>query len=610
MIFRAFFTSIFLGLSLHTSAQEIFLPERGQYKFDIQQIAESYQAKSLSYLTFNPERAQASAKYKLNKRGEYQIKDWYLQDWHQLQKIFTLNVEEYIQHFGATTFNEAKRLSFGKLKFSKKTLLHKKLIPIMKEWGGLNHPPLNSLTLPIEKYSAKHGEAKKMNRSFFDPQFHQNIDEVSHSELSFGNKLQILEDRQSFETKKNLIRKAQKTILMSSLVFVCDKGTSELVDLLIKRHNEGIDVRVMADATISKFLKHRDCLLKLKDSGVEVIEADDFWKHKGRAIYHTKNLVVDFKQGIVGGHNMIDADNLSLGTNFMNRDIDILVTGPMVTDMSIGFLEDWQHFVEKRVRPGVTSAHHYLEESFAQKKREYTQKLRGASNYASILSNPVTQMKGVCRFIKQSPYQDGNSIGKAYLKILDSVKDYLIITNPIASDGVVTKWNRAWLPPIEIADHFEMYNQLYKKIQSLAKNGLKVDYLTTNIDMAGNENVAIYNERIQEDQLQGHDFAANMNLLKIYLSNTYYGTNHYKQLLNKWITIPSVNVWTHISFLHSKVMHFDRQMASIGSYNLQHNATDHAFEVTTICQDESLNDQLDKVLVLDMANSIPLVFKP
>jgi phosphatidylserine/phosphatidylglycerophosphate/cardiolipin synthase-like enzyme len=312
----------------------------------------------------------------------------------------------------------------------------------------------------------------------------------------------------------------------------------------------------------------------------------------------------------VGGQNMIDADNLSLGTNFLNRDIDLKVTGPMVADISTAFLEDWEHFVKKKSRAHATSANDYLDRMKRLKAEELSKKLRGKNNYASVLAAPSTRMKGVCRFVKQSPYQDGKSIGKAYLKILDQVKDYLIMTNPIATDGIVTRWNRALLPTIEVFDNFEMYNQLYNKIQSRAKGGLKVDYLTTNIDMAGNENVAIFNERIQANQLLGKDFSANINLLKIYLANSYYGKSHYKRLLKDWITIPSVNVWTHISFLHSKVMHFDRLMASIGSYNFQHNATDHAYEVTTICQDESLNDQLDRVLVLDMANSIPLVFRP
>jgi hypothetical protein len=48
-------------------------------------------------------------------------------------------------------------------------------------------------------------------------------------------------------------------------------------------------------------------------------------------------------------------------------------------------------------------------------------------------------------------------------------------------------------------------------------------------------------------------------------------------------------------------------MASVGSYNFHHTSTDQAYESTTICMDKNLNDELDKILVQDMANSVPLV---
>ena len=56
------------------------------------------------------------------------------------------------------------------------------------------------------------------------------------------------------------------------------------------------------------------------------------------------------------------------------------------------------------------------------------------------------------------------------------------------------------------------------------------------------------------------------------------------------------------------IFYFDRILASVGSYNFHHNSTDHAYESTSICLDENLNRELDKILVMDMANSIPLIF--
>jgi phosphatidylserine/phosphatidylglycerophosphate/cardiolipin synthase-like enzyme len=215
-------------------------------------------------------------------------------------------------------------------------------------------------------------------------------------------------------------------------------------------------------------------------------------------------------------------------------------------------------------------------------------------------------MAGVCRFIKQAPYEDRFSIGKAYLKLLDHVQNHLVITDPVKSDTLVIKPSHA--PISEMMDSFEMFNQLHNKVQSLAKSGLPIDYITTNITMAGNENVAILNERIKDQLNVGKKLIANWSLVKLIASNSYYGRPHYKNLMTDWMPIKNVHIWTNISFMHSKIFYFDRVVASVGSYNFQHNATDQAYESTSICMDESLNRELDKILVMDMANSIPLIF--
>jgi phosphatidylserine/phosphatidylglycerophosphate/cardiolipin synthase-like enzyme len=588
-----------------------FLAERGSYRYSLQDIANEYQQKNLNYLIFRPERGDLTATYKITKKREYQIKKWFQQDWDKMQDIFAVDVPRYIEHFGGETFTEAKRRAFSELTFNKRKFIHNRLIPTPREWGGLNHPPIKTLEFPLTTFSPMHApiDDTKLESAYFDPTLQREIDQVSKSELSFGNKLKLLEDRDAFNAKKEIIKNAKKTILMSSLVFVCDIGTRELVDLLIKRHKDGIDVRILVDATISKYLKHRECLITMKSAGIQVIEADDFWRYEGRTIYHTKNLVVDEKIAIAGGHNMIDADNLSVGTDFKNRDVDLKATGPMVTDMAHAFIIDWEHFVQKKKRPGITSLADkkaMLEERL---KEERENGLRGAQNYPQILKDPNTRMKGVCRYIRQSPFEDGHSIGKAYLLMLPQVKNYLAFTNPIMADSQVTKLNRIFLPVFEYADRFVMYNKLWKEMQRLAKTGLRIDIMTTNIEMAGNENVAILNESIRERMEDGESIKANLDLFKIYLSNRFYGKPHYKNLLKDWMPHSNVHIWKHISFMHSKVMHFDRVAASVGSYNIQHNATDHSYEATAICQDTNLNKEIDHVLVEDMVNSIPLIFK-
>lgn len=595
-------TFALVAVSFGAHAQSVFIPENGKYVYRLNEIAN--QIEGLRYVNLI---SGSNELYKLDKkRNEYIVKNWFQHDWYRMQSMFSLDIDAYVDSLKSSTFNEAKRKQYARFAFDKKGFFHYKTVPTMKEWGGLTHPPLRSVNVALEKFDKNFAPINyaTIKSPYFSPLLQLDIDKLTKSELTFGNKLIPLADKAVFEKKKELIRNARESILMSSLVYVCDKGTKEIVNLLIKKHREGVDVKVITDGFIGKLLGHTECLKTMRTAGIQVIETKDFLKHKLKAIYHTKTLVTDFTQAIAGGHNMIDADNLSRGTDFMNRDVDLYVKGPMVTDIAKQFVENWeyQRFYIKDLQ-SLTHERAIVKANLASERKAG---LRGEDHYNHILSNPATRMAGVCRFIKQAPYQDRHSIGKAYLKLLDRVQRHLVITDPVKSDTFVGKPSDA--PVSEMMDPFDMFNELHNKVQSLAKRGLPIDYITTNINMAGNENVAIMNERIKDQLNVGKKLVANWSLVKLIASNSYYGKPHYKNLMTDWMPIKNVHVWTHMSFMHSKIFYFDRVAASIGSYNFQHNATDQAYESTSICMDESLNRELDKILVLDMANSIPLIF--
>lgn len=601
-----FFRVLLLGLlwSQVSLAQSLFVAERGSYRYDLSDVEAALSP--LPFLTLNPEFELEDARYKLTKKREFQLKDWYQRDWYALQELFKLDQASYIDFYGSTSFGEAKRRAFSELSFDRRRFIHRREIPTPREWGGLNHPPIKTLTMPLEFYSERFAPVDEDRSSpLLAPALQERIDRESRSELSFGNQVELLKDRAAFMAKKRLIQSARKEILMSSLVFVCDASTRELVDLLIERHRAGIRVYVLVDGMISRVLKHRQCPALLRRAGVHVIEANDFWNYQGRTIYHTKKLVVDQTQAIAGGQNMLDADNTSRGLDFKNRDVDLSLTGPIVRDMALAFVTDWNHFAPRfKGMPRLDKNEH-----LSALELERKQGLRGQENYARILADTTTRTQGVCRYVRQSPFEDRHTIGRAYLALLEHTQASLALTNPIMADSRVTRLNRARLPVFELADSFVMYNKLWRALQNLARQGLPMDLVTTNIEMAGNENVAMLNEVIRERMQHDQELLANFDLFKIYASNRFFGKPHYKNLLRDWVPFENVHVWTHVSFMHSKIVHFDRLVASVGSYNIQHNATDHSYEGTVICMDRALNRQVDETLVEDIVNSIPLTFK-
>ncbi len=603
----------FLPAVLSSSAfadRSLFAPENGRYDISNEDVIRSFQDRGMDWITPVPDRMVQDARYKkLKNQNEFRIKNWWSFDWYELQDMFLLDEQKYISHFNARTFNEAKIAQYKTFPFDTKKFFHRKTVTSMSEWGGLTHPPVKKLTMPLEKYDAGYApmDYKNVQSEFFNPVLQKEIDTVSGSELTFGNKLDILEDAESFHKKMEMIRNAKSSIFMSSLAFACDPSSKALVDLLIERHREGINVRVMTDKMISTLLGYKSCPMILRNAGVEVIMTNDFWKYKKKSIYHSKVIVTDLKFAVSGGQNMLDADNTSRGVDFQNRDIDLYSEGPQATEVAAHFVRNWNYHLNLQKKSlALSSLEGAAREIELIKAQERKEGKRGVALYGKKLSSVNTRMSGVCRFIPQDPYRDGQTVTKAYLKLLDHTKNYLAITDPVKSDtfveskkdvGIIEKW-----------DSFEMFNLLHVKVQDLLKSGMKVDYLTTSMNMAGNENVAIMNDNIERDLNNHRPMRANWHLALLLFSNSFYGKPHFKNLLKDYVPYPNATVWTHISFLHSKVFYFDRVAASIGSVNFQHNATDQAYESTSICMDVELNRQLDEVLVQDMANSMPLVF--
>lgn len=592
-----FFSKLSLGKSS-------FFPEKGSYDFRAEEVSEYLKQNGVDYVA---QRGKVSLPFKLDKKtNEFQIKDWFLQDWNKLQDLFSFDLEAFIASQKAETFNEAKRAQFSSFVFSKKSLAHKKTLPVMKEWGGLSHPPLKSLDFPLERYDSNFRKIdyRTIESPFFDPTLHHKLDELSDSELTFGNVVTPFADRESFERKKEIIRRAKHSIFLSSLAFVCDSSTREIVDLLIEKKRSGVKIFVLADGFLSKALGFKECPLLMKKSGIQVILTKDFFKHKGKSLYHTKVLVADLAEAIAGGQNMIDADHRSHGTDFKNRDVDLYFKGPIVLDIARGFIENWEY--QRTFVKDVPSLDQAKTRVFQRMNDERVQGLRGKEHYDSLLKNPSTRMGGVCRFINQAPYKNGSVITNVYLEILDKTTNHLVITDPIKSDTVYSHPLR--IPLIDKFDSFTNFNLLHQKVLGLSDRRVKIDYITTNIRMAGNENVAIQSEKIKGYLEQGREFKANLSFLNLSLSNRYFGKPHYKNLLKDWYPQSNVHVWNHISLMHSKIFYFDRVLSSVGSFNFHHNATDHAYESTAVCLDEDLNRGLDRILVLDMANSIPLIF--
>jgi len=201
----------------------------------------------------------------------------------------------------------------------------------------------------------------------FDP--HRNQPDLHHHEhiirlmlnnsdalLTTGNELEILKDgKQTFDAMFEAIANAKHHIHLEYYILNHDKIGDRLVELLLKKRAEGVEVRIIVDDVGSWSLKNK-FFKKLLKNGIEIhpFMKVRFPRFTYRVNYrnHRKITVVDGKVGFLGGLNIadryIDGDP-KLGAW---RDTHLKITGDAAASLQVVFAADW-YFISKTELKGL-----------------------------------------------------------------------------------------------------------------------------------------------------------------------------------------------------------------------------------------------------------------
>lgn len=613
------------------------LRETGNFEFSLGDITAYYNSHPLTagviQLSNDVPGDMVSSRYKVNERGDFQAKNWHdvLPNVSTWQQAWDFNLPKFLANNKSISLVDASWKFHSALHFKVETPIrwyqpvgHRSDVyhyertsyPLMKEWGNLPYPPLMELAdeqVPLVNHrftpegpSTEEISSSKMNT----PEFHRKMDQVSGSELTVGNKMEILLDNKSTKKKNELIKKAKRKIYVSTLVFIDDPATQEIVDLLIARHREGLDVRIIeSDGPLAKL--HKEVKNRFKAAGVPIVVADEFYKHSIMTVYHTKIVAIDDTEVIMGGQNMMDPELASEGTNFKNRDADIYIRGPGATDVIANFIKDWNRFINEGTArwPQPLIPQEDIDAIEALKAQERIDGLRGSDNYEVWFSSLPSLPSGMGRFIGQSPWDNIDSITNAHLMYLEEVKKYFLLTTPHLFERRTEGSPRHWLYRTTRTP-FRNFNRLYDAFKKLVTTqpGFHFDLLTNGFDFTSNEANPITEGRVRQYIREGRIFRSNFRPTglgaPIWINRVIF-PNAYQIIQDVWLPHSNVRVWSHHSYLHSKWWLFDRLAVSIGSFNWMQNATDASYEATFITHDPEVLRRAEIELALDLANSVP-----
>lgn len=282
--------------------------------------------------------------------------------------------------------------------------------------------------------------------------------------LSRQNKVRILTNGNDlFHRVIEDIEAAQKSIHIEFYTFYNDRIGNEILDLLVKKAQQGVEVRVIYDSwgsmgTTRKFFQ------PLLDAGGR---AFPFLNTRSVLLDfrinfrdHRKIIVIDGKIGYTGGFNIGD-QYLGRKKKFGNwRDTHIRIIGSGVFGLQARFILDWN----------ATSPRDQIDEDEVEAKYF-----------------PVTTTKGTVnmQIVSSGPDSDLQQIKMGYIKLITMATKYCWIQSPylIPDDSVMDALRIAAMSGVDVRimvpnmpDHPFVYRATQYYARQLSEQGVKIYY--------------------------------------------------------------------------------------------------------------------------------------
>jgi len=342
--------------------------------------------------------------------------------------------------------------------------------------------------------------------------------------LTGYNKVKILNDgEETFSSIYKALKKAKDHIHLEYYIIEDGLLASELLEILIHKAKEGVEVRVIYD-DVGSWKLSKEYVNALRDAGVK---AHAFLPVRfpiltSRVNYrnHRKIIVIDGKVAFVGGLNFADRYLNGIPEIGHWRDTHLKVSGEAASSLQIVFLFDWYF-----VRQEVLLDSKYLPYKKAKEKCLLQITASGAdSDWASIMQayfSAITSAKSNV-YISSPYFMPNSSILMALKTSAMSGVDVRILI-PEKSDSYMTYWGTlSYIDELlEAGVRFYFYQGGFNHSKIMMVDGIMATVGTANMDVRSFEqnfevNALIYDEKttmeLRERYLQDLDGSDEMTL--------------------------------------------------------------------------------------------------
>ena len=376
--------------------------------------------------------------------------------------------------------------------------------------------------------------------------------------------LVLFEPLEALATRLSLIDKAEKRLDLQYYIWDNDKVGSLALHALIRAADRGVKIRLLIDDNNAKSTEGIFLALA-QHPNIEVKLFNPYRFRKYRALdmildlkrinrrMHNKSFIADHQVALIGGRNMTN-QYYNVSDNYQFSDVDVMLVGTAVKDISHSFDEYWSHEYAYKVQEVVKqSAHHLSYESLKRQLDEHYERVT-VQNYLDLTSNSQAIDSLMSRdiqldWVKAEVVKDSPDKIKSKAKKKEHLNFQLIqhLKQPEKNVDLISAY---FVPEKKGA----------KMLTDLAKDGVKVRVLTNSFKA---NDVAVvhafygkYRQNLLEHGVQLYEFlpALNKNDLD---KNT-------EDLAKKAkVSIKGLSR----SSLHAKLMALDEKQVFIGSFN-------------------------------------------
>ena len=253
---------------------------------------------------------------------------------------------------------------------------------------------------------------------------------LSNEHLVPGQFKLLVNGEEKFPEVLSTLEKANHFIHMEYYDWENDTRGNQIKDILLKKVEEGVKVRILYDDYASRKIK-RNIVKELKQGGVDIypkikVKLKQFANRVNHRD-HRKIIIVDGNYGFVGGINVSDRYDNSIDTGLYWRDTHMKITGPLVNSLQRHFIVSWN-----------TSANDAL--SFSN------------SLFPKATLNTQEDIPAIGQVVAGGPIYPKSNIMLSYMRIFSLARESLYVTNPyfIPSESIQNALCQAAISGVDV----------------------------------------------------------------------------------------------------------------------------------------------------------------